>query len=112
MEILDAEVLRVPGQRLDLDAAFLFLDALGAVGRLDVVVDDGERLLRAADLAARHAQALEGLRARHLMDEVAVDIEQAGAVILPVDDVVVEDLVVEGTGCGGRSHGFVSVCMN
>jgi hypothetical protein len=36
------------------------------------------------------------------MDEVAVDIEQAGAVILPVDDVVVENLVVERLG---RSHG-------
>jgi uncharacterized protein YijF (DUF1287 family) len=59
------------------------------------VVDDGQRLVRGVDLAAGHAQALEGLRAGDLMDEVAVDIEQAGAVLLPVDDVVVEDLVVE-----------------
>jgi hypothetical protein len=49
-----------------------------------------------ADLAAGHAQALEGLRARHLVHEVAVDVEQAGAVVLAVDHVVVENLVVEG----------------
>ena len=66
------------------------------------MVDDGERLFGMADLAAGQAQALEGLRARHLMDEVAVDIEQAGAVVLAVDDVVVEDLVVE---CARCAHG-------
>ena len=90
----------VLGQRLDLDAAFLVVDAVRAVGRRHVVVDDGERLLGRADLAAGHAQAFEGLRARHLVDEMAVDVEQAGAVGLPVDDVVVEDLVVQGLGCG------------
>jgi hypothetical protein len=40
------------------------------------------------------------------MDEVAVDIEQAGPVVLAVDDMVLENLVVE---CGrgfGRSHGL------
>jgi hypothetical protein len=42
------------------------------------------------DLAAGHAQAFEGLRARHFVNEVTVDVEQAGAVFLAVDDVVVE----------------------
>jgi hypothetical protein len=56
-----------------------------------------------AHRAAGHAQALEGLRAGDLVDEVAVDVEQAGAVVLPVDDVVVEDLVVESARC---AHGF------
>jgi hypothetical protein len=31
---------------------------------------------------------------------VTVDIEKAGAVFLAVDHVVVENLVVEGAGCG------------
>ena len=87
-------------QRLDLDAAFLVLDAVLAVGRgRHVVVDHGERLFRMPHLAAGHAQAFEGLRAGHLVDEVAVDIEQAGAVVLAVDDMVVEDLVVERARC-------------
>ena len=52
--VLDAEVLGVPGQRLDLDAAFLVLDALVAVGGGgDVVVDHGQRLLGRAHLALR-----------------------------------------------------------
>jgi hypothetical protein len=68
-------------QRLDLDARLRILDALARSGRRDVVVGDGERGIRAAHLAAGHAQALEGLRAGHLVDEVAVDIEDAGAVL-------------------------------
>ncbi len=38
------------------------------------------------------------------MDQMAIDIEKAGPVILPVDDVVVEDLVVHGAGLGHLSH--------
>ena len=98
--IFDAEIGGVPGQRLDLDAAFLVLDAELAVRRgRHVVVDDGQRLFGMAHLAAGQAQALEGLRAGHLVHEVAVDVEQAGAVVLAVDDVVVENLVVEGARC-------------
>ena len=65
-------------QRVDLDAALLVLDALGPVdvGR-DVVVGHRDGLLGRAHLAAGHAQALEGLRAGHLVDEVAVDVEEA-----------------------------------
>src|SRR6185503_151197 len=41
-------------------------------------------------------QALEGLRARHLVYEVTVDVEKVGAVRLGVYDVVVPNLVVKG----------------
>ena len=51
--IFDAELARVPGQFLDLQAALGIGDAAAAVGGLDVVVDDGERLVRRAHLAAR-----------------------------------------------------------
>ena len=71
--ILDAEFARVLGELFDLLAALRIGDAGAAVGRLDVVVDDGERPLRRTHFAAAQAQALEGLRARHLMDKVAVD---------------------------------------
>ena len=91
--IFDAELARVLGQLLDLLAALRIGDAASAVGRLDVVVDDGERLLRRAHLAAGHPQALERLRARHLVDEMAVDIDEA-QVALGVEDMLVPDLVV------------------
>ncbi|GLK81991.1 hypothetical protein GCM10017653_00600 [Ancylobacter defluvii] len=34
------------------------------------------------------------------MHQMAVDIEEAGAILLAVDDVVVKDLVVQGAGSG------------
>ena len=109
VEILDAEFLGVLGQSLDLGRGFGILDAVRAVGGRHVVVDHGQRLARLAHLAAGHAQALEGLRARHLMDEVAVDVEKARPVILLIDDVVVPDLVIEGAGFG---HGSLPTVDN
>ena len=93
------------GQRLDLDAAFFLGDALGAVGGGHVVVDDRQRLLRVAYLAAGHAQALEGLRARHFVDEVAVDVEKAGAILGLMGQMVVPDLVIERARLG---HGMIA----
>jgi hypothetical protein len=74
------------------------------------MVRHGDGLVRAADLAAGHAQPLEGLRAGHFMDQMAVDIQQAGAVFLTVDHMRVEDLVVKGAGrarVGLAGHGFL-----
>ena len=90
-----AEVARVLLQRLDLDAAFLVGDALAAVAGRHVVVGDGQRGLGAPDLAAGKPQSFEGLRTGHLMHQMAVDIEDAGAILLAVDDVAVPDLVEE-----------------
>jgi hypothetical protein len=44
----------------------------------------------------RHAQAFERLRARHFVHQMAIDIEQAGAVSGFLDQMVVPDLVVQG----------------
>ena len=55
VEVLDAEILGVPGERRDLDRRFRIVDAVAAIGGRHVVVDDGERLLRRADLACRPA---------------------------------------------------------
>jgi hypothetical protein len=99
--IFDAEIGGVLRQRLDLDAALGILDAFHPVRRRrHVVVDDGERLFGRVHLTVCHAQPLEGLRAGHLVNEVAVDIEQRGAVLVGVDDVVIPDLVVKGARCG------------
>jgi hypothetical protein len=68
---------------------------------------DGEGLVSgAAHRAPGRAQPLEGLRAGHLVDEVAVDIEQAGAVLLASwARWFMPDLVEKGTGLGsGCSH--------
>ena len=105
-EIGNAELGAVLLQRLDLDARFLLDDALGAVGGRHVVVGHRERCVRPAHLAAGHAQALEGLRAGHLMHEVPVDIDQAGAVVLAMTRWLSQILSnrVRGAACHARSR--------
>ncbi len=93
-----AELGDVALQRLDLQAAFRLGDAGAAVAGRDVVVGDGDGRVRAAHPAAGEAKALERLRAGDLVDEVAVDVEDAGAVLQPVDDVGVPDLVEQRLG--------------
>jgi hypothetical protein len=101
VEIVDAKVLGVLRQRLDLDAAFFLGDALGTVGRRHIVVDDGKGLFRVAHLASGHAQAFERLRRGHFVDKMAVDVEKAGAILRLVDEVVVPDLVIK---CARLGH--------
>ena len=103
--ILDPEVPDVLRQGLDLQPALRLedaVDAARAVGRLHVMVDDSQGALRRMHLAAGEAQALEGLWARHFMDEVAVDVEEGGAVGLLFDDMVIPDFVVQRARRGHR----------
>ena len=107
VEIFDAEIARVFREHRDLLGAFRIRIGQRAVGGRHVVVDNGERLFRRAHFAPRQAQAFERLRRSHFMHEMTVDIEQAGAVILLMHQMVVPDLVVEGTrfhGCLGFSN--------
>ena len=93
--IFDAEFLGVLRHHPHLLDALRIGIGLGAIGSRDVVVDDGERLFRRVHLAPRRAQAFERLRRSHLMHEMAVDIEQAGAVAGFVHQMVVPDFVVQ-----------------
>ncbi|MGX1066289.1 hypothetical protein AB7M39_005654 [Bradyrhizobium diazoefficiens] len=98
--IFDAEFPGIVGQRLDLLDALRIRIRLGAVGGRHVVVDDGERLLGRVDLAPGRAQTFERLRRGHLVHQMAVDIEQAGAIVGFVHQMVVPDLVVQGGRLG------------
>jgi hypothetical protein len=60
------------------------------------VVGGGHDGAGAPDLAAGLAQAFKGLRAGDFVHQVAVDVEDGGAVFFGVDDVLVPDLVVQG----------------
>jgi hypothetical protein len=59
-----------------------------------------EREIGPSHLTSGDAEAFERLRARHLVDEVAIDIDQAGSIIATRYDVRVPNLLVEGAGCG------------
>ena len=97
VEIFDAEVLGVLRHDRDLLGRFRIGIGQIAVGGRHVVVDHGQSFIRRVHLAAGRAQALEGLRARHLVHQMAVDIDQAGSVRRFVHQMVVPDFVVEGT---------------
>jgi hypothetical protein len=62
------------------------------------MVGDGEGAAGAAYFAAGRAQAFKCLRARHFMDQMAVDINQAGAVTLLIDEMRFPDFIVKRTG--------------
>ena len=54
------------------------------------------------------AQALERLRARHLVDKVPVDIEHARLARLLVDEMALPDFIVQRSWCACGGHGFRS----
>lgn len=87
----DPEVRAVLAQCLDLGAAH-GITQLERVGR-DVVVLGCEREIRSVYRSCGRPQAVEGLRARHLVDEVQVDVEQLGLVRPERDGVPRPDLL-------------------
>ncbi len=74
--ILDAEVLGVLRHDRDLFGRFRIGIGQVAIRGRHVVIDHGERLVRRMHLAPRGAQAFEGLRRGHLMDQMAIDIDR------------------------------------
>ena len=74
-------------------------DALVPVLRRRVVIGGGDDRRDAPGLAAREPQALVRLRARHLVHEMAVDVDERRAVRFGADDVAVPQLVVERARC-------------
>ncbi len=92
----DAELLAVAAQRLDLQARDRVGDRLVEVGGRDVVVLGGQCEVGTPHLAAGQPQTVEGLRARHLVDEVKVDEEQIGLPVGTSYDVLVPDLLRKG----------------
>jgi hypothetical protein len=65
-----------------------------------VVVGGGNGQIRAVDAPPGQPQAIEGLRRRHLVDEMEVDEHDVGLIaVAVVDDVVVPDLLGQSAGC-------------
>ena len=80
-------------QRLELRARERVGDRPGE--RRDVVVHRRDGEVGAAHGAPGGAQPLERLRARHLVHEVQVDVEERAAIVVGGDDVRVPDLLEE-----------------
>src|ERR1700678_980681 len=105
VEELYAEVGAVFARGLDLlrgdlvDDVEAVLDAAGG----DVVVDRGHGAVGATELAVGKAEAFEGLWAGDLVDEMQVDVEDAGLALWLDDEVLVPDFFEERFGC---CHGW------
>ena len=93
----EAELLDVVFEGSALGARVLFLDERGdgfevvSLGRRYVVIDGGKGAIGSPDLSASVSQALKCLRRRDFVDEMTIDEDDVGAILL-VDDVIVEDL--------------------
>jgi hypothetical protein len=92
---LRAEAPDVVVERLHLRARDGVADTFVPVRRRRVVIGGGDNRLDAPRLASGEAQALVRLRARHLVDQVTVDVEKDRATVFLADDVAVPKLVVE-----------------
>lgn len=62
------------------------------------MINCSQSAVRPADLAAGVCEAFEGLGRCDLVNEVSVNVDQASAIFLLIDDVVMEDLVIQGLG--------------
>ena len=91
LEQRHAEGRAVAPQRIDLELR-IRRDRLVSIGR-DVMVDYRQGEIRPPHLPPGERQSFERLRARYFMNEMAVDIEQAGSVLLPVDQMAFPDFV-------------------
>jgi len=100
-ELEDAEVRAVLAQRAHLRARDFVgdggqsADALGLGGR-HVVVGRGEVGIHPPRFPPGQPQPFERLRRGHLVQDVAVDVEQRGAVVAAADLVHLPQLVVQG----------------
>ncbi|GAB3984464.1 hypothetical protein GCM10029978_094220 [Actinoallomurus acanthiterrae] len=104
----DAELRAVLAQRLDLGARHRVGDRLEDVGGRDVVVLGGDRQVRAPDRTVRHAQAVEGLRAGDLVDEVEIDVEDVRLALGAPYDVRVVNLVRQCSAHHSTSSGSLT----
>ena len=99
-----ANKLDIGFKRFNLQLALRFRDPLVQIFRRNIVIGNGEGRIRATDFPSGCTQPFKGLRARHLVDEMPVDIDEARAVGRLMDQVFVPDLVVE---CFSSHGGFM-----
>jgi hypothetical protein len=94
-QIFDAEFAGVCFECRDLLCGFRIGDSGRAVGGRHIVIGDRERQIGTADLSFRVAETLEGLRARHFVDEMAIDIKHTRFALRLMDEMRIPDFVVK-----------------
>ena len=109
IDIIDPEVTRIALKRVELLEAFRIDDRqprtvrVAARSRRQIVIGDRKREIGTTDSASVGAQPGEGLRAGDLMDEVTINVDQAGSIVAALDHVIGPDLFVQGQGLVGHA---------
>jgi hypothetical protein len=101
---LGAVLAHVGVERVDLDARSRILDAAVPVLGRRVVIGRRHDRSDSPWLAPGKLQPLERLRARHLVHQVTIDVEQRRAVAFAANHMAVPQLVIKGASahCGRR----------
>ena len=103
-DIADAESGRIGLQRRKLLRAFrvgnrdALADRIASCGGRQIMVGHGQCQIGPAYLSSCRAQPFKGLRAGHFMHQMAVDKDQASAIIAGRHDMRVPDFLVERAG--------------
>src|SRR3569832_2282269 len=105
VEIGKAVLFRIGVQRLDLQPRYGIGYAVDTAGGRHIMVGHHEIGGIAPWLPPRQLQALEGLRAGHFMQKVAINVQDRCAIVRFMDDVRLPEFVVESL-----SH--CSTCAN
>ena len=83
-------------KRFNLNAAVFIIDPARSICGRHIVVHHGKCLIRALSRSGRPSSGPQRpVRRGDLVDQVAVDIDHTGAVILAVDCMIIENLVIE-----------------
>ncbi len=97
----DAEILAILPQSIDLLPGDFVGNRQRSAGGRHVMIDGRHRSLRPPDLSPRKPQALEGLRAGYLVDELQVDVQDRLFAAFRMDNVIVPDFLEHRAGeCG------------
>ena len=117
LELGDAKVPAVVIQGLHLLAGQGIADAVHAAAALagfrgDIVFRRRQVGIPPPGLATGQTQTLEGLRRSHLVNQVAVDVDQRRTVVALVHQMGIPELVIECLACHLRSLESVSLSLS
>ncbi len=118
IDIGHAELGDIAPQRRELAGAGRVRDRQRVAGGIDarrgrqIVIGHREGKVGAAHRAIGRAEAGKGLRAGDFVDEVPIDIDQAGAIVPALDDMVGPDLLVQGAGFTRHAHALIESCAD
>ena len=96
LELHDAVLVAVRIQGIDLELGNGIADTAVAIGGRHIVVGDREVRIDTPGLAIRRLQPVEGLGRGHLVEQMAIDVEDGGAIVVSAHLVGTPELIVEG----------------